>query len=172
MLAEQVKQLYALMPFGIVATLLNSVIIFFLLIIEKTLANLTYEITESKTVITVDPLPMVSADSTQLIQLFQNLVGNAIKYCSNAPRIHISAEQKYGEWLFRVIDNGIGIDPLQFDRIFEIFQRLHTGDQYSGTGIGLVICKKIVERLGGRIWVESKPGEGSTFSFTLPVTAS
>jgi|GEM_PF-1755436 len=141
-------------------------------IIEKTLASLKYEIIESEAEITVAPLPTLSADSTQLIQLFQNLVGNAIKYCSNTPRIHISAERKEGEWLFRVSDNGIGIDPLQFGRIFEIFQRLHTIDEYSGTGIGLAICKKIVERLGGRIWVESKPGDGSTFYFTLPITAS
>jgi light-regulated signal transduction histidine kinase (bacteriophytochrome) len=139
-------------------------------IVEKTLANLTHEITESGAVINVDPLPTVSADKTQFIQLFQNLVGNAIKYSSNTPRIHISAERKGGDWLFRVSDNGIGIDPRQFDRIFQIFQRLHSADEYSGTGIGLAICKKIVERLGGRIWVESKPGEGSTFFFTLPVT--
>ena len=137
-------------------------------IIGKTLANLTFEIQESKAVVTVDSLPTVSADSTQLIQLFQNLVGNAIKYRSNAPHIHISAERKNGEWLFQVSDNGIGIDPRQFDRIFEIFQRLHTRDEYSGTGIGLAICKKIVDRLGGHIWVESKPGEGATFFFTLP----
>ncbi len=141
-------------------------------VIEKTLPNLAFEIKESKAIITVDPLPTVSADSTQLIQLFQNLVGNAIKYCNSSPRIHISAEQKDGEWLFRVSDNGIGIDRQQFDRIFQIFQRLHGADEYSGTGIGLATCKKIVERLGGRIWVESKPGEGSTFFFTLPVTES
>ncbi len=141
-------------------------------IIEKTLANLRNEITESRAVITVDPLPSVSADRTQLIQLFQNLVGNAIKYSANTPSIHISAERKNGDWLFRVSDNGIGIDPRQFDRIFQIFQRLHASDEYSGTGIGLAICKKIVEMLGGRIWVESKPGEGSTFFFTLRGTES
>jgi|GEM_PF-1245369 PAS domain S-box-containing protein len=141
-------------------------------VIRKTLANLTFEIKESKAVITVGTLPKVSADSTHLMQLFQNLVGNAIKYCSNTPRIHISAERKDGEWLFRVSDNGIGIDPRQFDRIFQIFQRLHANDEYSGTGIGLATCKKIVERLGGHIWVESKPGEGSNFFFTLPVTES
>ena len=140
--------------------------------IEKTLTNLTFEIQESRAAITVETLPTVSADSTQLIQVFQNLIGNAIKYRSNTPRIHISVEAKDGEWHFRVSDNGIGIDPRQFDRIFQVFQRLHTIDEYSGTGIGLATCKKIVERLGGRIWVESKPGEGSTFFFTLPVTES
>lgn len=141
-------------------------------IIEKTLANPTFEIKESMAVITVDPLPTVTADRTHLIQLFQNLLVNAIKYRSNTPHIHISAERKDGEWLFRVSDNGIGIDPQQFDRIFQIFQRLHAYDEYSGTGIGLAIFKKIVERLGGRIWVDSKPGEGSTFFFALPVTES
>ena len=141
-------------------------------VIEKTLANLTLEIQESGAAITVDQLPTVSADSTQLVQLFQNIIENAIKYRSNTPHINISAERKNGEWLFQVSDNGIGIDPRQFDRIFEIFQRLHTREEYSGTGIGLAICKKIVERLGGRIWVESKPTEGSSFFFTLPVTES
>ena len=137
-------------------------------IIETTLANLMFEIQASNAEITVDRLPMVSADDVQLIQLFQNLIGNAIKYRSNTPHIHISAEQKKKEWIFRVSDNGIGIDPHQFKRIFEVFQRLHTKEEYPGTGIGLAICKKIVERFGGQIWVESKPGEGSTFFFTLP----
>ena len=140
------------------------------IIIEKALANLMFEITESRAVITADTLPTVSADDTRLIQLFQNLVGNALKYRTNTPHIYISAERKDGEWLFRISDNGIGIEPRQFERIFQIFQRLHTREEYSGTGIGLAICKKIVERLGGRIWVESKPGEGSTFFFTLPAT--
>ena len=138
------------------------------IILEKTLANLMLEITESGAVITAASLPTVSGDSTQLIQLFQNLIGNAIKYSNKTPHIHISAERKNGEWLFRVSDNGIGIDSNQFQRIFEIFQRLHTRDQYSGTGIGLAICKKIVERHGGRIWVESETDKGSSFLFTLP----
>jgi light-regulated signal transduction histidine kinase (bacteriophytochrome) len=138
-------------------------------IIENALENLTLEMQESKCEITVDRLPMVYANSVHLIQLFQNLVGNAIKYRSNTPRIHISVERKDSEWLFRIIDNGIGIDQKNFDKIFQIFQRLHASDEYSGSGIGLATCKKIVERLGGRIWVESKPGEGSTFLFTLPV---
>jgi PAS domain S-box-containing protein len=141
-------------------------------IIEKALDNLMFEINESSAVITADHLPTVYADTTQLIQLFQNLVGNAVKYRSNAPRIHISAERKDREWLFKFSDNGIGIDTSQFERIFEIFQRLHTRDEYSGTGIGLAICKKIVERFGGRIWVESKLGQGSSFFFTLPIAGN
>lgn len=139
-------------------------------LMEKVLTDLKPEITERQAVITVESLPVVSADGTQLMQVLENLVGNALKYCTNEPRIRISAERKDGEWLFRVSDNGIGIDPRQFARIFDIFQRLHTREAYSGSGVGLAICKKIVERFGGRIWVESKPGEGSTFLFTLPVT--
>ena len=141
-------------------------------IIEKTLANLTFEIQASNAEITVDRLPRVSADDGQLIQLFQNLVGNYIKYRNNTPHIHISAKRKNKEWIFQISDNGIGIDPHQFKRIFDIFQRLHTRDEYAGTGIGLAICKKIVERFGGRIWVESKPGEGSSFFFTLPLKSA
>lgn len=141
-------------------------------VVEKTLTNLMFEIRESSAVITVNPLPTVYANSTRLIQLFQNLIVNAIKYCNTTPQINISAERKEGEWLFRISDNGIGIDQKQFNRIFKIFQRLHAHGEYSGTGIGLAISKKIVEGLGGRIWVESKLGEGSTFFFTLPATGS
>ena len=119
--------------------------------------------------ITHDPLPAVLADETQLTQLFQNLVGNAIKYQpAGIPQIHISAiEDVENKWVFSVKDNGLGIDPQYFDRIFGMFQRLHKRDEFAGTGIGLAICKKIVEQHGGSISVESQPGKGSTFSFGL-----
>jgi signal transduction histidine kinase len=130
--------------------------------------NLKYLIEESGAVITHAPLPEIHADKGQIEQLLQNLISNAIKYCNDdKPRIDISVNQANEEWVFSITDNGIGIDPQFFDRIFIIFQRLHGKDAYSGTGIGLAICKKIVERHGGKIWVESEPGKGATFYFTL-----
>lgn len=137
--------------------------------VQKALLNLQVAIEESGAEITCDELPAVSADPAQLVQLFQNLIGNAIKYRrKEPPRIRISGHVEGGECSFSVEDNGIGIESQYFDRIFVIFQRLHTGAEYAGTGIGLSICKKIIERHGGRIWVDSRPGEGTTFSFTLP----
>jgi PAS domain S-box-containing protein len=133
------------------------------------LANLEVAIREAGAVVTNDPLPTVVGDRTQLAQLLQNLVGNALKFRSDRPpKVHVGAEARDGEWVFRVTDNGIGIEPQYFERIFEIFQRLHTQRRYPGTGMGLAICKKIVDRHEGRIWVESTPGEGSTFWFTVP----
>lgn len=137
-------------------------------VLDRTLANLQTAIGDSEAMITHDPLPVVPADATQLDQLFQNLISNAIKFRSeHPPRIHISAEKKGNVWLFSVSDNGIGIDPQYADRIFQIFQRLHNKTDYPGSGIGLAICKKIVERHGGRIWVKSEPGKGSKFYFTI-----
>ena len=138
-------------------------------VIEQALANLKAAIEKSGAVVTHGPLPVVVHDKLLLVQLFQNLIGNAIKFHVEAPRIHVSAEQKGDEWVLAVRDNGIGIDPQYAERIFTIFQRLHTNEEYAGTGIGLAICKKIVERRGGRIWVESQPGRGSTFYFTVPI---
>ncbi len=138
--------------------------------LRSALANLEVAITESGTAVTHDQLPKIVADQAQLAQLFQNLIGNAIKFHgSHAPVIHIGVERKKDEWRFSVSDNGIGIEPQYLERIFHIFQRLHGRAAYPGTGIGLAICKRIVERHGGRIWGESQPGEGSTFHFTFPI---
>jgi light-regulated signal transduction histidine kinase (bacteriophytochrome) len=126
-------------------------------------------IRESQAVITNEDFPAVNADASQLVQLFQNLLANAIKFRGeDIPRIHVSVRDDEREWVFSVRDNGIGIDPHHADRVFVIFQRLHTREEYPGTGIGLAVCKRIVERHKGRIWFESEPGKGSTFSFTIP----
>jgi PAS domain S-box-containing protein len=139
-------------------------------VLDYTLANLQASIKESGTTVTHDSLPTVMADAAQLARVFQNLVGNAIRFRSDRPpEIHIGAERRDGRstWLFSVQDNGIGIEPEYAEHIFLIFKRLHTRDEYPGTGIGLAMCKRIVERHGGQIWVESHPGQGSTFYFTI-----
>ena len=139
-------------------------------ILNQTLSNLKLMIKDTKVTISHDPLPEVITDPIQLSQVFQNLIVNGIKFRSEeAPKIHIAAEKKENEWVFSVRDNGIGIDPQYSERIFEIFKRLNSRERFPGTGIGLAICKKIVERHGGRIWVESELGKGSTFYFTLPI---
>ena len=138
-------------------------------VFETACHNLKVLIEESSVSIAKNPLPTVMADSTQMIQLFQNLIGNAVKYRrEQTPEVQVGAEGQEHQWLFWVRDNGIGIHLKHSERIFMIFQRLHTRKEYPGTGIGLAICKKIVERHSGRIWVESKLGQGSTFYFTLP----
>jgi PAS domain S-box-containing protein len=140
--------------------------------LKEALANLGATIAQSSAVVSYDALPVIRTDETQLTQVFQNLVGNAIKYHgTEVPHVHVSATKNGGnEWTFSVRDNGLGIDSQYFDRIFILFQRLHGRDEFDGTGIGLAICKKILERLGGRIWVESQPEKGSTFYFALPET--
>ena len=137
-------------------------------VLAKALLNLQAAIAESGAVVTYDPLPTVVAEEILLMQLFQNLISNSIKYRGEeTPRIHVSAERVAEGWLFAVRDNGIGIDPQDADRVFGLFKRLH-GSEIPGTGIGLAICKKVVERQGGRIWVESETGRGATFKFTIP----
>jgi light-regulated signal transduction histidine kinase (bacteriophytochrome) len=135
----------------------------------EALANLQGAVTEGAAIVTHDPLPRVTMSLSQLAQIFQNLIGNAIKYRgADSPHIHVTARSVIGQGhVFSVQDNGLGIDPQQFERIFVIFQRLHGRNEFTGTGIGLAICKKLVERHGGRIWVDSEPGRGSTFHFSL-----
>ncbi|MEB3230301.1 MAG: ATP-binding protein [Leptolyngbyaceae bacterium] len=139
--------------------------------LDQALGNLRGRITDANAVITHDRMPKIVADGTQLMQLFQNLIGNAIKFRKPdvPPQIHVSVNRQDDHWLFSIQDNGIGLDPQFGDRIFVIFQRLHTRDEYPGSGMGLAICKKIVECHRGQIWVESQLGEGATFYFTIPV---
>jgi light-regulated signal transduction histidine kinase (bacteriophytochrome) len=141
--------------------------------LAQALLNIRATIEESGAEVTYDPMPNVLADEAQLGQLFQNLIGNAIKYQhGDAPRVHVGVEADgRGRWTFAVRDNGIGIDERYFERIFGMFQRLHGREDFTGTGIGLAICKKIVERHGGSISVESEPGKGSTFRFSLAAGA-
>lgn len=138
-------------------------------LVAQVLTDLQVAIEQNQATISYDPLPTITGDPTQLAQLFQNLLGNAIKFRGEyPPRVHISAQEKDTEWQFTVSDNGIGMVPDQIERVFKVFQRLHSRLEYPGTGIGLAICKKIIELHGGRIWAESQPGEGSAFHFALP----
>ncbi len=141
-------------------------------VFDLAVMNLQSRIEETQAVITHDPLPELDADESQMVRLLQNVIGNALKYGKPdvTPTVHIFAAPGDGGWTFRVVDNGIGIAPEYFERIFMVFQRLHGRDEYEGTGIGLAVCRKIVDRHGGRIWVESESGEGATFGFYLPET--
>ncbi len=137
-------------------------------VLALSLKNLQIAIEESGAQVSHDPLPRVMGDETRLVQLFQNLIGNAVKYHGEAPpRVHVSARMEGDKAVFSVKDNGIGIDPRYHDRIFQLFQRLHSREEYEGTGIGLTMCRRIVEQHNGKIWVESELGKGSTFYFTL-----
>ncbi|PYT17191.1 MAG: hypothetical protein DMG59_08035 [Acidobacteria bacterium] len=139
-------------------------------VVEAAVQQLRKAIDETGARISLDSLPTISANEAQLLRLFQNLIGNAIKYRGeNSPEIHVGASlNTNNEWVFSVRDNGIGIDPRYHDQIFETFQRLHSNSEYEGSGVGLATCRRIVQRHGGRIWVESEPGKGSTFYFTIP----
>jgi light-regulated signal transduction histidine kinase (bacteriophytochrome) len=138
--------------------------------LEQALTNLRSALEEGRGVVTHDRMPAVMGNGAQITRVFQNLVGNAVKFRrpDAAPRIHVSAQLRGRDVLFSIGDNGIGIDPQYSDRVFVIFQRLHTRAEYPGTGIGLSVCKKVIERHGGRIWFDSEPGRGTTFWFTLP----
>jgi signal transduction histidine kinase len=139
--------------------------------LDQALANLQTAIEDRSAMVSCGQLPTVWANHGMLVRLFQNLISNALKFCkAERPIVRIQAEARGGDWVFSVADNGIGIEPQYKDRIFLIFQRLHKQSEYPGTGIGLAVCKRIVERNGGRIWLESEPGKGTTFFFTLPAT--
>ncbi|HEX2977056.1 MAG TPA: ATP-binding protein, partial [Bacteroidales bacterium] len=137
-------------------------------IVEKVIANLNLIITEKDALIEYGHLPTIFADSNQMIQLMQNLIENGLKFSNGKPHITIACQKKKNHYIFSVKDKGIGIEPQYFERIFRIFQKLHSGEQYPGTGIGLAICKRIIDRHGGRIWVNSEPGSGSEFFFSIP----
>jgi light-regulated signal transduction histidine kinase (bacteriophytochrome) len=138
-------------------------------IVNDALTQLDSSIHDSGAQVTCGPLPEIMGDRSQLVQLTQNLIGNGLTYRGDQPpRIHLSAEHSGKEWIFSVRDNGIGIDPKYHEQIFEIFKRLHDQKEYPGTGIGLAVCRRVVNRHGGRIWVESEFGHGSTFCFTIP----
>jgi light-regulated signal transduction histidine kinase (bacteriophytochrome) len=137
-------------------------------ILNRVLSDIKAVIKGNNATISHDPLPEVMVNSTELIQVFQNIILNGIKFHREvSPKIHISAEKKASEWIFSVQDNGIGIDSKHSERIFEFFKRLHKREEYPGVGMGLAICKKIIEKQGGSIWVKSEIGKGSTFYFTL-----
>lgn len=139
------------------------------MVLERALSNLSAALAESNAAVTYDDLPEVRVQEVHLLQLFQNLIGNAVKYrADEPPRVHVSAKREEQGWAFAVKDNGIGIPPEYSDQIFRMFKRLHSSSKCEGTGMGLAICHRIVERYGGRIWVESEEGKGSTFWFTLP----
>jgi PAS domain S-box-containing protein len=139
--------------------------------LEAALTHLTQAIEESGAMVTHDPMPTLQVDRGQMVRLFQNLIGNAVKYRKpgRPPKVHISAEQKGTEWVISIRDDGIGFDPQYASDIFAPFKRLHTAEEYPGTGVGLAICRRIVQAQGGRIWAESQPDEGTTVFFTLPV---
>jgi len=138
-------------------------------LLERAVRDLRLALEEQQAEVTHDPLPKVRGDDTQLGLVFQNLLSNALKFRGTAsPGIHVSARQEGTQWVLSVQDNGIGLDPRQSERIFQVFQRLHPPQEYPGTGIGLAICKKVIERHGGRIWVESEVGKGATFFFIVP----
>jgi len=142
-------------------------------VLKHTLTGLCEAIRENDAAVTYDPLPEIQMGETHLQQVFQNLIVNSLKYRNEKPpRVHISAARRGAAWLISVQDNGIGIDPQYKEKIFGVFKRLHRDEKYTGTGIGLAICQRVVERYGGRIWVESRPGEGATFFFTIPQSAA
>jgi light-regulated signal transduction histidine kinase (bacteriophytochrome) len=141
----------------------------FLDVFNDAVALLESSITDAEAQVACGELPVVMGDRSQLVQLMQNLIGNGLKYHGDkSPRIYVSAERNGNQWIFSVRDNGIGIDPRHHERIFEIFKRLHDQKEYPGTGIGLAVCRRVITRHGGRIWLESEVGHGSAFHFTLP----